>query len=333
MSAAFDRPYLLTVIFIAVPAFIIIFRYLRPLFTLEIPLGPPGGIPYKPHVNLYLLIKILHVLEFSGAAFLLIAAAGPHFIYTETVWLNRGADILFVLDMSPSMAGLDMNGRSRFEAACDLVRDFAGRRPQDAMGLVAVGEDAALLVPLTTDRDVFYSRLSSLAVGELGDGTALGMGLATAGLHIGRSRAPRRAVVLITDGENNAGAVHPETAAVLLGDMGVSLWVIGVGSFGEIPINYLDPVTRVRRVGTFESRFDPAVLEALAEKANGVWIAAPSADAFTSAFDLLDQGETIMRRSGVVRRKEPFHGLFIMAALVLLCGVRLIRRYILGALI
>jgi Ca-activated chloride channel family protein len=333
MSAAFDRPYLLTAIFIVIPAVIIISRWVKPLFTLEIPLGPPGGISFRPPVNLDILIRILYALELTGVVFLFVAAAGPHFIYTETVWLNRGADILFVLDTSPSMAGLDMNGRSRFEAACDLVRDFAGRRPQDAVGLVAVGEDAALLVPLTTDRDVFYSRLNSLVVGELGDGTALGMGLATAGLHIGRSEAPRRAVVLITDGENNAGAVHPETAAGILGDMGISLWVIGVGSFGEIPINYLDPVTRVRRVGTFESRFDPAVLKAIAEKADGVWIAAPSVDAFASAFAQLDQGEMIMRRSGVVRRKEPFHWFFIIAALVLLCGVRFVRRYILGALI
>jgi Ca-activated chloride channel family protein len=333
MSIAFDRPYLLTVIVIAIPAVIVVSRYLKPLFTLEIPLGPPGGISFRSPVNLDILIKILRFLELTGGVFLVVAAAGPHFIYTETVWLNRGADILFVLDVSPSMAGLDMNGRSRFEAARDLVRDFAGRRSQDAVGLVAVGEDAALLVPPTTDRDVFYSRLDSLAVGELGDGTALGMGLATAGLHIGRSEAPRRVVVLITDGENNAGAVHPETAAGLLGDMGVSLWVIGVGSFGEIPINYLDPVTRVRRVGTFESRFDPAVLEAIAGKADGVWIAAPQAEAFASAFARLDQGETIMRRSGIVRRTEPFHRFFIIAALVLLCGVRFIRRCMLGALI
>jgi Ca-activated chloride channel family protein len=333
MSAAFDRPYMLTAVFIAIPAIFILSRYLRPLFTLEIPLGPPGGIPFKPSVNLDFLIRVLHGIELTGVVFLFIAAAGPHFIYTETVWLNRGADILFVLDISPSMAGLDMNGKSRFETALELVRDFAGRRPQDAMGLVAVGEDAALLSPLTTDREVFYSRLDSLAIGELGDGTALGMGLATAGLHIGRSRAPRRAVVLITDGENHAGAVHPETAAGILGGMGISLWVIGIGSSGEIPINYLDPLTRMRRVGTFESRFDPEALQSIAGKANGVWIAAPSIEAFASAFARLDQGEMIIRRSGIVRRKESFHWFFIAAALFLICGVRFVRRFVLGALV
>jgi Ca-activated chloride channel family protein len=333
MSAAFDRPYMLAAIVIVIPAIIILSRYLRPLFTLEIPLGPPGGIAFKPPMNLDVLIKTLHIIEIIGAVFLFIAAAGPHFIYTETVWLSRGADILFVLDVSPSMAGMDMNGRSRFEAACELIRDFAGRRPQDAMGLVAVGEDAALLAPLTTDREALYSRLDSLGIGELGDGTALGMGLATAGLHIGRSEAPRRAVVLITDGENNAGAVHPETAAGLLGGMGVSLWVIGVGSSGDIPINYLDPVTNMRRVGTFESRFDTEALETIAQKGNGILIAAPSADAFASAFARLDQGEMVIRRSGIARRKDPVHWFFIMAAVFLLWGVRFVRRSLLGALL
>jgi Ca-activated chloride channel family protein len=333
MSAAFDRPYFLVIALIFIPLMLILSRRLKPLFTLELPLGPPGGIAFKPPVNLDFLLKVLYVLELAGAAFLIIAAGGPHFVYTETVWFSRGADILFVVDISPSMAGMDMNSRSRFDAARDLVRDFAERRPQDCLGLVAVGEDAGLLVPLTTDRESLYSRLDSLAIGELGDGTALGMGLAVAGLHIRRSTAPRRAVVLITDGENNAGSVHPETAASLLGDLGISLWVIGVGSSGDIPINYIDPNTRMRRTGIFESHFDPASFKAIAEKGNGTWIAAPSAEAFASAFAQVDQGEMTIRRSGVVRRTEPFHELFILLALILLCGVRLIRRYMLGALI
>ncbi|AEF80399.1 VWA domain-containing protein [Leadbettera azotonutricia] len=333
MSAAFDRPYLLAAAVIFIPLMLIFSRRFKPLFTLELPLGPPGGIPFKPPVNLELLLKMLHALELAGVVFLFIAAAGPHFIYTETVWFSRGADIFFVVDVSPSMAGMDMNGRSRFDAARDLVRDFAGRRPQDGLGLVAVGADAGLLVPLTTDRESLYSRLDTLAIGELGDGTALGMGLAVAGLHLRRSSAPRRAVVLITDGENNAGSVHPEAAASLLGDLGISLWVIGVGSSGEIPINYLDPNTRMRRTGTFESHYDPESLKSIAEKGNGTWIAAPSAEALATAFAKVDQGEMTIRRSGVVRRKEPFHEVFIVLALILLYGVRFIRRYILGALI
>ena len=333
MNMNFDRPFFILAAFAAVPALIFFSRYLKPLFALDLPLGPPGGIAFRSPVNLKFLIRLLHALELFGIFLLFIAASGPHFIFTETVWLNRGADIFFVIDISPSMAGIDMNGSSRFEAARTLIQEFAGRRQQDAIGIIAVGEDAALLMPLTTDRTSLNSRLDALAIGELGDGTALGTGLALAAVHISKSQAPRQAVVLITDGENNAGAIHPETAASMLGEEGVSLWVIGVGSSGEIPINYVDPVTRMRRTGTFESRYDPDKLKSIADKANGQWIEAPQAEAFAEAFSLLDQGEMIIRRSGVVRREEPLYGLFIAAALVLLWGVRAVRRYVLGALL
>jgi Ca-activated chloride channel family protein len=241
------------------------------------------------------------------------------------------------------MAGQDMNGRSRFDTARDLVRDFASERPSDAIGLVAVGNDASLLVPPTVDRDALFSRLDGLRIGELGDGTALGMGLGIAALHIRNSTAPRRAVALITDGENNAGAIHPETAAAALqnaqtstGDPAsyggpVSLWVIGVGGGGEVPIDYVDPVTRIRRTGTFDSRFNAESLRAIAQSGGGQYIAAPSAEAFSRAFSRIDEGELIIRRSGTINRTRSFQVPLIAAALVLICAARFLRRYILGA--
>jgi len=329
----FERPLFILAAFIVIPGLLLVSRYFKPLFTLDLPLGPPGGIAFKSPVNLKFLIKLLHALELAGVFLLFTAAAGPHLIHTELIWLNRGADIIFVLDISPSMAGIDMSGRNRFDAARSLVREFADHRQQDAIGLVAAGEDAALIVPLTTDRNSLHSRLDTLAIGELGDGTALGTGLALAGFHIGKSRAPRRVVVLITDGENNAGSIHPEAAATMLGQMGVSLWVIGVGSSGEIPISYVDPVTRMRRTGTFESRYDPESLKSIANKAQGFWIHAPTVEAFAAAFSQLDQGEMTIRRSGAARREEPLHVFFIIAALAVLWGVRFVRRRVLGALI
>ena len=333
MSLGFERPLYILVAFVVIPGLLFISRYFKPLFALDIPLGPPGGIAFKSPVNLKLLMKFLFVLELAGVFLLFTAAAGPHLIYTEMIWLNRGADIIFVMDISPSMAGIDMNGRNRFDAARSLVGEFADHRPQDAIGLIAVGEDAALVVPLTTDMGSLHSRLDTLAIGELGDGTALGTGLALAGMHIGKSRAPRRAVVLITDGENNAGSIHPEAAAATLAQMAVTLWVIGVGSSGDIPISYVDPVTRIRRTGTFDSRYDPESLKSIAGKAQGFWIHAPTVEAFAAAFSQLDQGEMTIRRSGAVRREEPLYVFFIIAALAVLLGVRFVRRRILGALI
>jgi Ca-activated chloride channel family protein len=127
--------------------------------------------------------------------------------------------------------------------------------------------------------------------------------------------------------------VHPETAAATLAKIGVSLWVIGVGSRGEIPVNYVDPVTRVRRTGSFDSRFDFRSLEKIAQSGKGTSIYAPHAEAFASAFSRLDQGEMTIRRSGVSRRARPFHGIFIAGGLFLVLGVRLMRRLVLGALL
>jgi Ca-activated chloride channel family protein len=329
----FERPAFLAIGVITVITSYIFSRVLKDAFTLRIPLGPPGGKAFIPPFNTDFLVRIIRVMELTGTLALFTAAAGPVFINTELVWLNRGADILFVVDISPSMAGLDMNGRSRFDAARDLVKGFAESRPSDAIGLVAVGNDASLMVPPTVDRSAMYSRLETLRIAELGDGTALGMGLAIAALHIRNSAAPRRAVVLITDGENNAGAVHPETAAAALSSTGTALYVIGVGSGGEVPIDYVDPVTRIRRTGTFDSRFNANSLRSLARSGGGVYIAAPSAEAFSAAFARVDEGEMTVRRSGTITRTKPFHVPFIIAALILIAAARFLRRYILGALL
>jgi Ca-activated chloride channel family protein len=331
MIIGFERPLLIPAGAVVIVVLCGLSRFFRDALTVELPLGPPGGVPFKPALNLTMFITLLGISELCGVFLLFAVAAGPRLISPELVWLNRGADVVFVMDTSPSMAGLDMDGRSRFDAARNLVVDFAGGRPADAVGLVAVGSEASLLLPPTVDRPLLYSRLDTLRIGELGDGTALGLGLAIAALHIRDSRAPRRAVVLITDGENNAGAVHPETAAEALRASGASLWVIGVGSAGEVPIDYVDPVLKVRRTGTFDSRFDPETLRAIARKGGGTFIAAPSGKAFSEAFTRLADAEMTVRRSGTVNRMRDIQAPVILAALLLILLPRFIRRFLLRA--
>jgi Ca-activated chloride channel family protein len=277
-----------------------------------------------------LLLRVLFGLELCGIFLLFAAAAGPRFSSTQLVWLNRGADILFVIDISPSMAGLDMDGQSRFDTARQLVADFAERQPACALGLAAVGSEASLLLPPTVDREIFSERLNTLRIGELGDGTALGLGLGIGALHIHRSTAPRRVVVLITDGENNTGAVHPETAAAALRMAGASLWVIGLGSGGEVPIDYVDPRTGKRRTGVLDSRFDSESLEAIAREGGGTYIAAPSLSSFSEAFYRMAEGEIAVGHPAPLTRTRNFHGPLIITALCLLLAARLVRRYVLG---
>jgi Ca-activated chloride channel family protein len=331
MGFGFERPQLVLAAFIIIPLAMYIARRRGSPFTASVPLGSPGGIPFKAPFNLDRIVKALRVMEYCGAFLLFICAAGPLLRISETVWLNRGADILFVLDISPSMAALDMEGASRFNAARKLLLDFAERRPSDGIGLAVVGNDAALLVPPATDRRVLASRLAELRIGEMGDGTALGMGLAIAAYHLEKSAAPRRAAILISDGENNAGAIHPETAAAMIRDIGASLWVIGVGSGGQVPIDYVDPVTRSRRTGLLDSRYDTEALRRIASAGGGTWISAPSAEAFPAAFARVDDQEIVVRRSGTVTRSRPCHLPFIIVSMGLIVIARFIRRFFLGA--
>jgi Ca-activated chloride channel family protein len=331
VNFGFSRPPLLFLILICAAAALLIFFRFRKPFCFYLPLGSPGGASFKPPFRAGILMKILGILEAAAVLFLCIAAAGPETRERETLWLDQGADIIFVLDISPSMAGLDMKGR-RLDAARELVRSFALSRASDAIGLAAVGNEAALVCPPTTDRESFFAALDRLQIGELGDGTALGMGLSLASLHLSGSKASRRITVLITDGENNAGSIHPETAASFLQGMGVSLWVIAVGSAGEVPIDYVDPATRMRRTGTFLSQFDDTSLKNLAAAGGGYYINASSVETLQNAFDQLDEREMIVRRSASRIRVRPFQRPFLVGALILFAIVLLFRRGFLSSL-
>ncbi|MDR0645045.1 MAG: VWA domain-containing protein [Treponema sp.] len=326
----FDHPFLFIAGFIVIVLSFPLARLFKDALVLKIPLGPSGGLPFKSGVGFAVLMKILRGMELIGFLILFAAAAGPLLLTSRRVWLSRGADIVFTLDISPSMACLDMNGKTRFDVARKLVKSFAERRPSDAIGLVCFGKDAALFVPPTVDRSALFTKMDTLRLGELGDGTALGLGLAIAGLHLSHSTAPRKAIVLITDGENNGGAVHPETAAGILPSEGVNLWVIAVGSSGQIPIDYTDPFTKVRRTGFFESRFNPENIKSIADAGKGVYLGAPSSDMLAVAFTEMDKGEMTITRSGLVAETKPLYGYFLLTGLCILLVVRFTRRCIAG---
>jgi Ca-activated chloride channel family protein len=332
MSFDFDNLFLAVVVFIVILFAAFILSCLRNPFVASIPLGAPGGVPFKTS-QMGGIVKLLKVFELVGIIVFCLSAAGPVIKISETVLLNRGADIIFILDVSPSMAALDMEGKSRYTTAKSLVADFMNKRSSDSIGLVAVGNDAVMLVPPTQDREALNLRLEQLKIGELGDGTALGMGLAVAVYHLEKSNAKRKAAVLVTDGENNAGEIHPETAALLLREMGVSFWVIAVGSAGEVPIDYVDPYTKIRRTGMFDSRYDAESLRRLSISGGGTFVNAYSTKAFASAFSLLDDTEMTVQRQRVIHRRRSLSFQFLLTGILLLISVRLIKRHLLGAII
>ena len=131
-SLVFERPLIALSALVVLPLAFALARRLGSPFTAAVPLGAPGGTPFRPPFRLDKAARLLRLMEWCGALLLFAAAAGPAVRTTETAWLNRGADVVIVIDISPSMAALDMGGASRFSVARSLILDFAGRRPADA---------------------------------------------------------------------------------------------------------------------------------------------------------------------------------------------------------
>jgi len=114
---------------------------------------------------------------------------------------------------------------------------------------------------------------------------------------------------------------------------GASFWVISVGTAGEVPIDYIDPYTRIRRTGIFDSRYDIESLRRLSEAGGGTFISANSYETFAAAFSQLDENEITVRRSRIISRMTSFSFQFLFCAVVILAFVKLIRRYLLGAML
>lgn len=333
MTLNFEHPLLFLCGLLSVFGLVVWFRFKRRSFVLELPLGPPGGAAFRSPVSVQLLLRVTRFLEWVSILLLLLALSGPVLVQHRTVWLDRGADVYFVIDCSPSMSALDMQGQSRFVLAKNLVSHFATIRPSDAIALVAIGEDAALIMPPSVDRTVFSERLAALKIAELGDGTAIGTGLAIAAVHLQSSRAQKKMVVLLTDGENNAGAVHPVTAAAMIKELGAELWVVGIGTAGEVPLDYTDPVTGERKTGTFESRYDPEALRSVALAGGGNFIVADSPGALEAAFSRMNDNDISLGRSRTYRLTQSIAGTILFMALLCIALSRFIRRFVLGALI
>lgn len=212
---------------------------------------------------------------FFGMAWLALAlaAAGPAGESGTPPASSASIDLVFAIDASPSMAASDLDP-TRLDAAKAFVRAYV-ESPEGAagasVGLVAFGAEAALACPPTTDYATVLERLEAIKPGILGDGTALGLGLSSAFRQLSASGAPGAVAVLLSDGEDNVGLVHPADAARALQSYGAGLLVVGLGSRGDVPIDYVDPATGQRMSGAYRSGFDDAAMSSIAAAGGGIY--------------------------------------------------------------
>ena len=305
-------------------------RYVRIFSPITFPLtlGDWHGKFFNWNSRLRQIASILStVLAVSGFVSLIIAYSNPVIHHQEKIYSSRGADILFVLDTSPSMAAKDMSDMKRIDAAKQAIKALQSESTGDSVGLVEMAKEAAVVVPPTMDRNVFFSKLDDIVLGEMGDGTAIGNGLACAIMHLESSRSPRKSIVLITDGENNAGTIHPHTAAHLAHDKNISLYVLGIGTKGTVPLEYMDPMTGKIYSGFLNSNYDSTVLAQIAAEGGGKFFEAESLSALSQTLDSVERSESLVQTYHIKNMDEEFYRLFIALGAAFLVFAVFIRRF------
>lgn len=189
--------------------------------------------------------SILLKLRWLALALFIIALAQPRFVLSETRVTASGVDIVVALDLSGRMDAeddgfvLDGQQASRFAIAKDTLKRFIDRRPNDRLGLVIFATHAFVAVPPTLDHDFLLSDLDRINVDMEGfdnRSTAIGSALSTSLNRLRDLKAKSKIVILMTDGENNAGKVPPLTAAEAAKALGIKVYTIGVGTRGTARI-------------------------------------------------------------------------------------------------
>ena len=160
---------------------------------------------------------------------LVIALARPQSKHSWQDVRTEGIDIVLAVDISASMLAKDLKP-DRLEASKAVATKFIENRPDDRIGLVIFSGESFTQCPLTTDHTVLKNLFSSVKTGMVQDGTAIGMGLATAVSRLKDSKAKSKVVILLTDGVNNSGSIAPELAADLARPFGIRIYTIGVGT-------------------------------------------------------------------------------------------------------
>lgn len=191
-----------------------------------------SGLPRTIWVRIVWLPDALRLLALS---MIVLALTRPQILGPPTADDTEGIDIVLALDTSGSMQAADFQPRDRMFVAKKSVAEFINKRTNDRIGLVVFAREAATWAPLTLDYSLLAELLEELEVGILPDGTAIGSALGTALNRLRKSDASSRVVVLLTDGDNNAGEISPKKAAEFAKELGVRVYTILIGRGGPVP--------------------------------------------------------------------------------------------------
>ena len=264
---------------------------------------------------------ILRRMRWLALALLIVALARPRFGEGEVTLKASGIDIVVAVDFSMSMAAEDfeIGGRraNRVTAAKDVLRRFIDGRANDRIGIVAFAGNAYVAAPLTLDHSFLLQRLEQLRLGLIEDGTAIGSGIAAGLNRLRELPSKSRIIILMTDGQNNAGKVPPMTAAEAAEALKVKIYTIGVGTRGVAPYPQTDVFGQTRYV-PMEVNIDEELLGRIAERTGGKYFRAVSTETLRGIYDEIDQLERSDAEVRKFQRYDEVFGWFGVPGLILL---------------
>jgi len=247
------------------------------------------------------LHALVFPLECLSLLFAVVALARPQTLRGTVEDGQRGIDILVVLDVSGSMASVDFKPQNRLEVAKMVIGRFMEGRKNDRMGLVTFAGVSATRCPLTVDHNILLHTLRQARLGDLVDGTAIGMALAHGVGRLRHAAGKSKVIILLTDGVNNRGEVAPKDAAQIAVDFGVKVYTIGVGTRGQAAYPVTDSFGR-QRFMMVDVTLDEDLLKDIANRSGGLYFRATDGDSLRRIFAEIDRLET--REIRVTRYRE-----------------------------
>jgi Ca-activated chloride channel family protein len=272
------------------------------------------------------LIHLIYLFKICALILLIIALARPQ---SSTNWeesTTEGIDIILSMDISGSMLAEDLKP-NRLEASKEVAMDFISKRANDRVGLVIFSGESFTQCPLTTDHNVLINLFKDVKSGMVEDGTAIGMGLATAVNRLKESDAISKVIILLTDGVNNKGVVAPFTAAEIAKKFGIRVYTIGVGTEGYAPYPFQTPFGI--QYQDVEVQIDEETLQNIATVTDGKYFRATNNSKLKEIYKDIDKLEkSKIEVTEFHKRSEEFNKFAIPALLLLVLGFILEKTYL-----
>lgn len=300
----FEYPYFLLLLLAIVAAFF--WRRLTPQSS-HIKFSDSRSFKLLEDRKAVFLSQLSHVLRYVILILMVITLAKPQGVYVEQDQTSEGISIVIALDVSGSMRAEDFEPNNRLVVAKKTIKEFIQKRSSDPIGLVVFGKDAYSQSPLTLDYPILMQLLNEIDIGMSGDGTAIGMAIATGLNRLKEVESKSKIIILLTDGENNSGQIDPMSAAKLAADLNVKVYTIGIGKEGGAPIPLQDPLlgkvyARHSDGSLVMTTLDEKLLTQIASVTHGQYFRATSQTALEDILSTINQLETTK-----IKTKKYFH--------------------------